>query len=264
MEDLSFYNAEGTTLRKAQMIMLQILITFDAICKKNNIPYWLSGGTLLGAKRHKGFIPWDDDLDVEVLQSDYQRLLSVLERELPSDMRLQTKKTDKNYIFEFAKIRDTKSYFAEDQNEKHHFRYNGIFIDIFPVEACLSLCLKHKFDRIRIRYTNRKFSKNFFGRCFNTAIGALLPLYYLYKYTARFLCKLLKIKRYSLSPGIFFYNTRNIDKVFPLKTIEFEGHRFNCPYDTDAYLKSLYGEEYMIAPPFEERLIHASKIEIYE
>ena len=82
-EDFSKYNGEGTILRKAQLRMLDMLIEVDKICRKYNIQYWLDFGTLLGAVRHQGFIPWDDDLDICVLRKDYKRLRKVLIAELP-------------------------------------------------------------------------------------------------------------------------------------------------------------------------------------
>ena len=83
MEDFSKYNGEGTMLRKAQLRMLDILIAVDKICRKHNIPYWLDYGTLLGAVRHGGFIPWDDDLDISMMKEDYDRFLTIASKELP-------------------------------------------------------------------------------------------------------------------------------------------------------------------------------------
>ena len=78
-------------------VWLELLEVIDVICRKHQIPYWLSSGTLIGAARHKGFIPWDDDLDIEMLRSDYLRLLKVLPQELPDNLALQTNETDPNY-----------------------------------------------------------------------------------------------------------------------------------------------------------------------
>ena len=71
------FNPDGSLLRRQQLRMLELLEVIDVICRKHQIPYWLSSGTLIGAARHKGFIPWDDDLDIEMLRSDYLRLLKV-------------------------------------------------------------------------------------------------------------------------------------------------------------------------------------------
>ena len=83
------FNPEGSLLRRQQMRMLEILLEVDKICKKHDIPYWLSSGTLIGAMRHDGFIPWDDDLDIEMLRKDYVRLMAVLPKELPSWLALR-------------------------------------------------------------------------------------------------------------------------------------------------------------------------------
>ena len=77
-EDLSKYNPEGSILRRAQLRELEILIEVDKICRKHNIEYFLDWGTLLGAVRHGGFIPWDDDIDISVRRKDYSRLCKVL------------------------------------------------------------------------------------------------------------------------------------------------------------------------------------------
>ena len=93
------FNPDGSLLRRQQMRMLDILLEVDRICRKHNITYWLSSGTLIGAVRHKGFIPWDDDLDIEMLLPDYERLMKILPQELPDTMALQTQDTDPNYFF---------------------------------------------------------------------------------------------------------------------------------------------------------------------
>ena len=78
------FNPDGSLLRRQQLRMLEILVEIDKICQHHQIPYWLSSGTLIGAVRHNGFIPWDDDLDIEMMRSDYLRLMDILPRELPS------------------------------------------------------------------------------------------------------------------------------------------------------------------------------------
>ena len=87
------FNPDGSSLRNHQLRMLEMLKYIDGVCKKHNISYWLSSGTLLGAVRHGGFIPWDDDLDIEMLRKDYLKLVKVLGREIDSKYALQTHKT---------------------------------------------------------------------------------------------------------------------------------------------------------------------------
>jgi lipopolysaccharide cholinephosphotransferase len=129
MEDLSLYNPEGSVLRKAQMRMLEMLDAFVEICDRHHITYWIACGTLLGARRHQGFIPWDDDLDVYVMQKDYKKLSSVLQKELPERFKLQARETDKQYWFFHSKLRDTKSLLYD----KMRFVDKGIFVDLFPI-----------------------------------------------------------------------------------------------------------------------------------
>ena len=116
------FNPDGSLLRRQQLRMLELLEVIDVICRKHQIPYWLSSGTLIGAARHKGFIPWDDDLDIEMLRSDYLRLLKVLPQELPDNLALQTNETDPNYIFIYGKLRDKDSH-LEETNSKYLHRF---------------------------------------------------------------------------------------------------------------------------------------------
>ena len=98
------FNPEGSPLRRQQMVMLEMVTVLDKICKKHDIPYFLYGGTLLGAFRHNGFIPWDDDLDVAMMRQDYKRLMKVLPAKLPSYIALQNNDTDKNYFLFITNI----------------------------------------------------------------------------------------------------------------------------------------------------------------
>ena len=94
MEDYSIYNGEGTPLRTAQKKMLEVLLEFDRVCKKNGLVYWIDFGTLLGAVRHGGFIPWDDDIDLSMPPEDYRRFKEIAPGELGEDFVLQTEETE--------------------------------------------------------------------------------------------------------------------------------------------------------------------------
>lgn len=114
------------------MVLLDIVIEFDKICKKHNLKYFLDSGSLLGAIRHKGFIPWDDDIDIAMPRNDYEKLL-LLKDEFSLPYMLQTPFTDSDYAYSFAKIRNVNTTFASEA-----FIYNkynqGCFIDIFPYD----------------------------------------------------------------------------------------------------------------------------------
>ena len=133
MEDYSRYNGEGTALRKAQIREVEILIEVDKICRKHDIKYWIDFGTLLGAVRHKGFIPWDDDLDICMLSKDYKKFLEIASDELPEWLFIQNKSTDPSYRRSICKVRDLNSFFVEQYDDFSAPYKKGIFIDIFEM-----------------------------------------------------------------------------------------------------------------------------------
>lgn len=257
------FNPDGSTLRRQQLRMLELLDAVDTICRKHQIPYWLSSGTLIGAARHKGFIPWDDDLDIEMLRSDYLRLIKILPKELPEDFVLQTNDTDSNFISIYGKIRDKKSYLEETNSYDRIFKEKGIYIDIFPLERipyCLAWIAGHMQGQIYNQLNNKKLEeKTIIKRIhkiywFNTRIG--FPI-------LRFLSFLLPGKELRHSFGTAFFKPRYLEDIFPLTEIEFEGKMFPVPHNTDALLRKIYGD-YMQLPDLNELHPHYSKIEFYE
>lgn len=125
---------DAQLLRSVQLTQLDIAKEIKKICEKHQIPYFLDGGSLLGAARHKGFIPWDDDMDFGMLRTDYERFLQIAPQELPNTLFLQTPQTDPGYGYAFAKIRKKDSLYLErvSQNSTEN---HGIFVDIFPYDA---------------------------------------------------------------------------------------------------------------------------------
>lgn len=259
MEDLSHYNPIGSDLRKGQLRMLEIAKVFDRICKKNNITYWIMSGTLLGARRHGGFIPWDDDFDVGVKRKDLDRLLACLEKELPEYYRLQTRETDSNYKYYFAKIRDLKSEIHEDYSLELGYKFNGLFIDIFPFEQiCINKKLKGPVD---CRYNELKY---------NSKKGLVWKLiskiaHYFFKAFV-FVLRIFGIftkDKFSHGYGTGFYSAHKLSTCFPVGKIQFEDYEFCAPNDIDQYLKDEYGD-FMKIPSKDKRVIHASKINVFD
>ena len=120
-------------LRQAQLKMLTMLEQIDAICQRHNLDYWLEGGTLLGAIRHQGFIPWDDDLDISMPRESYNAFIKIAPNELPDYMWLQTAQTDPGY-FNLSvplKIRDRNSRLIELHETGNEPYQQGIFVDVF-------------------------------------------------------------------------------------------------------------------------------------
>lgn len=261
MEDLSYYNSEGTTLRKAQKRMLSILDVFVSICEKHKIDYWLYAGTALGARRHGGFIPWDDDLDVVILRKDYKKLVRILEEELPASLKLQTRKTDKKYQLFYAKIRDLNSVFYESGTEE--YKYKGIFIDIFPLEQVSSLSLKKLTDSVLNSPYSFKKANVFYKKLKYILMMLLIPLANLIVVVNRWYFKTRETGIWEYTFGMRAYENLNLSHFFPIGKTTFEGKKYNVPGKIDAYLANHYGKNYMTIPPKEKRQIHAGKIEIF-
>ena len=249
-------------LRKSQLKMLEILIEVDKICKKNGIKYWLDSGTLLGAVRHKGFIPWDDDIDICMLETDYNHFLKVAMKDLDSNKYfLSNKCTDKNVLFNYSKIRDRNSIFIENEETDHELYHQGIFIDIFCMsyiknynlltKKIYTILLKLK-DLIPERGKNR-WCKKLMKR-----IGICKLANYMYeKYFYSRVNEGIIGYKYS------FVNTHQIEVIFPLETIIFEKYKFLCPNNSHLYLSKLYGD-YMQLPQEKDRIWHAKYISLNE
>jgi lipopolysaccharide cholinephosphotransferase len=121
-------------LRHMQLIELKILNEVKRICEKNSIPYFLIAGTLIGAARHQGFIPWDDDIDIGMLRADYDRFMEVCKTDLGSEYFLQTPATEKgNADYGIAHVRLNGTSMVQEFR-KNTITHNGFTIDIFPYD----------------------------------------------------------------------------------------------------------------------------------
>ncbi|MCR5470814.1 MAG: LicD family protein [Prevotella sp.] len=258
----SRFNLEGSLLRRQQMRMLEILLEVDKICKKHHIRYWLSSGTLIGAMRHNGYIPWDDDLDIEMLHSDYVRLMEVLPKELPNWLALQNSDTDPNYFYFYAKVRDRRSRMLEQNGYDRLWQEQGIYIDIFPMEQhpiwlhkLTEKTVGHMYKIWRTS-TNDKKAIRSVRRIFNINNKVLFPI-------LRLICKILPGKVITSGMGIPFHNPRYIDEIFPLTTHEFEGHLLPVPGNADAHLRHIFGD-YMQLPDLNKLTLHVGKLEFLD
>ncbi len=262
MEDLSHYNPEGSVMRKTQLRLLEILDVFDGICRKHSINYWLVCGTLLGARRHGGFIPWDDDLDVAILQSDHKKLLSVLKEELPENLKLQTRETDKKYWYYFPRIRDTKSH---HYNKKGNvFEYNGIFFDIFLLEPVPSMKFKRIIDKILISEIHLKEFKSLILKVKYRLMYSFIPVIRFIITALRIYYKYFSSKKvYAYAYGCNQYTKSNMEYFFPVSEIMFEGKKYKAPHNIDKYLIDNFDSNFMVLPEPANRYSHASKIEFF-
>lgn len=259
------FNPDGSILRQHQLRMLEMLKYIDNVCSQHDIKYWLSSGTLLGAVRHGGFIPWDDDVDIEMSRKDYIKLINILKYDIKEGYALQVHSTDKNFFWPFAKIRDLNSVIVEPtkngREKGTNYKYKGIYIDIFQLERnCVPLmkiserymAVIHKLsefknDNLGIKYT----FENILFYCFKWLI---VPFF-------RLLAALFASKEKIYHTfGVPFFKCRIINDVFPLGEIYFEGFKFNSPNDSHSYLKRIYGENYMLLPELNSVKSHVNKI----
>lgn len=248
-------------LKAVQKKELGILCEVRNICNRNSIEYWLDGGTCLGAVRHGGFIPWDDDIDICIREDDTKRFIEVMKRELPSHLFLQTSETDPMFHSTIMKIRDNNSFFVEYGDDFQRDYHKGIYIDVFPMTdypdvsksfchtVTAGYCKANSILNKQHMYSWRSVTELFW---FGTKRMIMKILWNI----ANAICK--KGTYYAtLLPnnGLGFMHRK--DNVFPLKPLEFEGETFLGPANPDSYLTEQYGD-YMQLPPENKREVHAT------
>jgi len=242
--------------------MLEMLIEFDAICKKHQLRYWLDSGTLLGAVRHKGFIPWDDDIDVSMPIKDYEQFIKIAESELSSDIFFQTAQTDKDFKFDYIKLRSNKASIVELHEKDKTVNYHqGVFVDIFPMLTIENTDANKKFfddtlNKIRDVSAISLHTPN--GKDDSAERADLVAS--LEQKHLGFENKNSKIVYGGEMPDVAAWF--DYAEVFPLTTIEFEGLGFSAPKNPDHYLRAIYSFDYWELPPEDKRVVHAHRIDI--
>lgn len=255
MENLSHYNPDGSKLRKAQLRMLEILTAVDEICTRHKIRYWLSFGTLLGAVRHGGFIPWDDDLDICIMRDDYKRFAKVLNDELPPYMALQDNNSDSRYFTRgLYRIRDKDSYLNEEAYKI--YKEQGLLIDVFLMEKMPSLSFKRwirKFNLESYLYTKEIAiygnSKRVKGKLYRPLCNLLISIAHIFSQIHP--TKKLSMHYLTDVAGFGFIQFSKND-IFPLIRIKFENREFLVPNNYGKILTQIYGD-YMTLPPINKR-----------
>lgn len=237
------YSPAGSDLRLAQSKMLGLLKFLDKICKDHNLTYWLDSGTLLGAARHGGFIPWDDDTDVCMPAEDAKKLKQLMaDKTFEGHIVLQNRSTDPNYLnSDWMTLRDKKIEYLQDSIEHNRLKYRGLQVDIFVVDNGLSPVSKFlikAYQALTVYLPMRKNNPLAFLRPFvnlNHAIidRCLVP-------AGRMLGGDKDVYNYGLGNPFVIHHHANT--IYPLKKIDFEGISFNCPNDYDTYLTNLYGD----------------------
>lgn len=251
------------SLRKIQLVELEMLAELDRICRENNINYIIDAGTLLGAVRHGGFIPWDDDVDVRMLRKDYDKFCSVCKTELNQKYFLQNHKTDPEYRWGYARILKNGTVFERVNHQEIKSR-NGIFIDIFPndilpeskfgYDLCTGLswlCRKLLYSQVGKKHAKGTWNKvgftflNFFPKSWGHYGYDLLIMLFSHTKSRKVRC----LGWGSPEETIGFQREWLEDTC----DIQFEGITVKAPVKTHEFLVHSFGEDYMTPPPPSER-----------
>ena len=254
---------DENTIERLKSILLEMLDVVDKICRENGISYFLDSGTALGAIRHGGFIPWDDDVDIGMLREDYDRFLSIAPKYLPPDLILQNEQNEPTYYLFFSKLRKRNTRYPEYRKEKY-FSERGFQIDIFPFDYIGDdlEAAKKRFRRVellRILAEQRMIAVP-------PEAKRKIPAYYLLKLLPREACRKTTEKamrekndtkkRYVASYAYVAAKKKicifPTEAMTPVRDVEFEGRRYMIMHDPDCYLKLMYGD-YMKLPPVEQR-----------
>lgn len=240
--------------RKLQLKILELAKEIDAICKRNNIEYYITYGSCLGAVRHKGFIPWDDDFDIMVKYEHYEKFLNACQRELDHQKYfVQTLETDSYYYLSFAKIRNIKTTFLVE-GEDFDNMVSGIYIDVFPLVGYPKGKLKQiKFNINRAfalsanrNVINNKFLRNIFQLILKI-FGKERIIKYCTRQCVKYKCdECEQVVSVFDGDGIKVNLTTNKILGKPMY-VQFEDTKLPIPENYDDYLKNIYGD-YMKLP----------------
>lgn len=239
------------TIRRVQSRLLEMAKAITGILDKHGFEYFITMGTLLGAVRHQGYIPWDDDFDLMILDDIYDSAIDCLRRELPDDMLVHDKKSDPIYWPAWAKVRDKNTIaVANLWPDDNRMKYLGLNVDLLRVRRMRKSAVQLYRKKEGIEFLVRKntsglLSKDFYNKMFN-------------EWTSEYV-RLLKDTPSGDDEDVVafvaFFDYQRFDTVFPLKKYEFEGCSFWGPNDYDTFLSVVYGK-YRELPPFNKRLSH--------
>lgn len=281
MDEYSTYSKAKTNMDRLHEVDLNITKEVVSICDRHKLTYFMLGGTMLGAIRHKGFIPWDDDIDLGMPRDDYEMFMSIAPKELPASLKIVNYRNTPKYQYYITRVLDTETKVVEERigNES---KYTNASIDIFPIDgtpnnpiarkiyffrvlfhrALMSLCYKDSIDRKRKRGKAEKILLWVMER---------IPVEKLttpYKQKC-IIDKLLRKQKYDGAKYVGnimgAYRTREIvpasyygkGTLYPFEDIQLRGLD-----KYDEYLTHTYGD-YMQLPPEEKRKTHFRIIEIH-
>ncbi len=258
---------DSVILERLHEEMLVIYQEVARVCEKNHLTYFVVGGTLLGAVVHKGYIPWDDDLDIAMPRDDYDKFINTYSKELDSRFFLHHTSTDPDYWLPFAKVRMNNTVFLEEKR-KNVKTHAGIYIDVFPFDYSNSMnTMEAKLKWRLMTYANNYINCKITGRTVESKSGTALNWIF-----EKFSIKQLSIIRDRLMRSFDHGNRKYyvdlaggrrldnsyfpIESILPLQELSFGNIVVKAPKDPNSYLLQLYTERYKIIPPKEKQITH--------
>ena len=239
-------------INRVQNRLLEMGKIIVHILEKNEVPYMITFGTLLGAVRHKGFIPWDDDFDLFLFDDSYDKAMNVLQKELPLDLFLEYEKTEPLYFHGWAHVKDVNSIASCDlYPQDEAYSHKGISVDLYKAvkigeNELEEFLLKEHMSYIIRRHKAGFLSDDYFEKTINNLSKKLNSIIHIK--SKKNIYGMALPERYML-----------IEDVFPLKKIAFDSFMFYGPQNPEKLLTHFYGS-YMNLPPIENRHPHYSNV----
>ena len=260
-------------------VIIDVLSVFIRICEAQGLRYFCAGGTAIGAVRHQGMIPWDDDIDVFMPRPDYDRFLRLAAQSMPEGYEVLSPYATKDYPMYFAKMCNARTTLLENERIPCVF---GLYIDIFPLDgACddVETCYREKrrfkrlMNKLEAVSTHNSFGeyvglltkRREWGR-FAVKTVAFCCRSWLRRWLLKQMDSIAYGHDYALSSRVVTYSgAYQRQEIYPKAWLEtpqmfaFEGLMVNLPHDYDAYLRHFFGD-YMTLPPVEQRASHHQKV----
>ena len=254
---------ETSNLRQVQLAETEILKEAIKLCERHGLRYSMRGGTMLGAVRHGGFIPWDDDIDIALPRRDYELFLQYAREELPSPYQLLTH--NGKHPCMYAKIHNTDTTFIESSVVGHKEYYKGVFIDVMPLDGLPENEKKRKRHQRRIGALVKTFAWHRFSfkgcKTWKAKLCYLIPEKWIFKRWEK-LCRKYEFDSSTYTSFAWVHNCARLTlltEYFKETTnYEFEDLSVKGAKDYDGYLTACFGPAYMQPPPEGARQSHSS------
>ena len=273
--EIEFFVSQTYTLddlHKVQAKSIEMYRKIAAVLDRHNIAYTLGYGSLLGQIRHSGYIPWDDDIDLFIMSSDYGRAILHLRRELPGDLLLHNRRNDPVYWVTWVKVRDLSTFTLESMWKiDRKFKYHGVCIDLIRVVPTTAGKYRHG-PRVKELAASLEKSRDAHFALRGQQRLADFPRFAAAEVKHRIQLGYHKLKRSQgkeklliAAPGTIIERSFRYDDMYPIRTDGplFEGMQVNTPNNPEGVLRSMYGD-FMSLPPLEDRQPHFESVEFFE